>query len=169
MPKKYEAKTSLGKSFIRSVQQVRNSNSVTTIKGFSSSRAEVNTIPGNKNLSLGKSHFYTEKIHCMCTCEWIMPVFLGAYRAFISRRGNVIKANLWPKAENVLLDGKIKQSSVMYNILNWITALASKLKDTSTSVIRRSLKGHRQILSIEIGDTSSKTDQTWKSEFSLTL
>lgn len=35
--------------------------------------------------------------------------FLGAYRAFISRRGNVIKVNLWPKAENVFLDGKVKQ------------------------------------------------------------
>lgn len=35
--------------------------------------------------------------------------FLGAYRAFIPRRGNVIKVNLRPKAENVLLDGKVEQ------------------------------------------------------------
>lgn len=55
------------------------------------------------------------------------------------------------------LDGKIKQSSAMYNILNWITAFASKLKDTSASIIRRALKGHRQILSTEVGDTSFKT------------
>lgn len=94
---------------------------------------------------------------------------LCTYTAFISRRDNVIKVNLWPKAENVLLDGKIKQSSIICNILNWITAFASELKDTTTSIIRTALKGHRHGISIEIGDISFKTAPTWKCEFFLTL